>query len=345
MILSAIRLNVGVPRGASRAVPLLAHLAGRALLVLLALFAMASRGWSQTTAAPPPPVGAPTQSPASTAGPASATRGFLWQAVRGDSRVLLMGTVHLGRDGQTVLPAEHARQLRSSAALVLEADVFDARRVQAAVQRHALLAAGAPGLDRTLPAPLRARVQRLIERFGLAPEAAWRFKPWALANNLVVLESMQGGLNPAYSTEEQLHALARAAGLPVLELEGVDAQLALFDSMPDGLPIAYLDEAASGIERGQSRRDLDQLVEAWRTGDEAAMARQFERMRSATQPVDRWVAERLIESRHPAMLDRIERFAASGRLHLVAVGTLHFFGPNSLLSGLRARGFEVTRLP
>lgn len=330
-----------MPSGVRRAMSSLVRSVGLALGVALALVALfaAGRGWAQAPAA------APGQALPAVATSASATRGFLWQVVKGDARVLLMGTIHLGREGQTVLPAEHVRQLRGSAALVLEADVFDARRVQAAVQRHALLAAGAPGLDRTLAPPLRARVQRLIERYGLAPEVAWRFKPWALANNLVVLEAVRGGLSPAFSTEAQLHALARAAGLPLLELEGVEAQLALFDSMPEGLPAAYLDEAASGIERGQSQRDLEQLVDAWRTGDETVMSRQFERMRSAASPVDRWVSERLIESRHPAMLDRVERLAASGQLHLVAVGTLHFFGPNSLLAGLRARGFEVTRLP
>lgn len=311
------------------------------MLVLMALLAVATAGrvCAQVAAAFPQAA-----SPAATAAE-GATRGFLWQAINGSSRVLLMGTIHLGRDGQTALPADHARQLQASAALVLEADVFDARRVQSAFQRHALLPPGAPGLDRTLPPPLRTRVQRLFERYGLAPDAAWRFKAWALANNLVVVDSMQGGLSPAFSTEAQLHALARAAGLPVLELEGVESQLALFDTMPAGLPVAYLEEAVGSIDRGRSRRDLDQLVEAWRTGDEAIMTHQFERMRSAAQPVDRWVVEQLIESRHPAMLDRIERMAASGQLHLVAVGTLHFFGPNSLLAGLRARGFEITRLP
>ena len=299
------------PRAACRAVVSRAGVALRIMSALLALSSLLLAGAVAAQAQVPRPQDAPSPS----AGAAASPRGFLWQAVRG------------------------------SAALVLEADVFDAQRTQAALQRHALLPPRAPGLDRTLPPPLRARVQRLLERYGLAPDVAWRFKAWALANNLVVLESMQSGLNPAYSTEAQLHAAARAAGLPVLELEGVDAQLALFDAMPDGLPVAYLEEAVGSIERGQSRRELDQLVEAWRTGDESVMASTIERMRVATLPVDRWVLEQLIESRHPAMVDRIERMAASGRLHLVAVGTLHFFGPNSLLAGLRARGFEISRLP
>jgi uncharacterized protein YbaP (TraB family) len=52
----------------------------------------------------------------------------------------------------------------------------------------------------------------------------------------------------------------------------------------------------------------------------------------------------VIEARHPAMVDAIERFAASGKLHLVAVGSLHYFGPNGLLALLRARGYTIEPL-
>jgi uncharacterized protein YbaP (TraB family) len=45
------------------------------------------------------------------------------------------------------------------------------------------------------------------------------------------------------------------------------------------------------------------------------------------------------------MLTAIERYANSGRLHVVAVGTLHFFGPAGLLEGLRARGYKIAALP
>ena len=56
---------------------------------------------------------------------------------------------------------------------------------------------------------------------------------------------------------------------------------------------------------------------------------------------ERFVAEQLFDARHARMVQAIERFAASGKLHLVAVGALHYFGPNGLLELLRARGYTV----
>jgi uncharacterized protein YbaP (TraB family) len=179
--------------------------------------------------------------------PAQTPRGFMWEARKGDARVLLLGMIHVGQAGMTELTDAQSRRVRAAEVIVVEADVSDAQRTMAAFQRHALLAADAPGLDRTLPPALRARVEKLLPRFGLAPEAVWRMKPWVVANNLVVMEAMRLGFSPALSTEAQLFELARGAGLPVVEIESVDLQLALFDSAPADLQIAYLEEAVTRV--------------------------------------------------------------------------------------------------
>lgn len=285
--------------------------------------------------------------PASAQAPATAAgaRGFMWEARKGEAQVLLLGTIHVGQRGQTELTAEQVKRVRAAAAIAVEADVSDAQRTMAAFQRHALLAPDAPGLDRTLPPRLKARVEALLPRYGLAPEAVWRSKPWVVANNLVVLEAMRIGYSTALSTEAQLYALARDAGLPLVEIESVDQQLALFDSAPPAVQLAYLEEAVAAVESGDGAREIRGLVDAWRAGDADAMAQRLASMRSSGQAGERWVREQVIDGRHPAMLAAIERFGASGRLHVVAVGALHFFGPNGLLEGLRARGFRITPLP
>jgi uncharacterized protein len=272
-------------------------------------------------------------------------RGFMWEARKGDARVLLLGTIHVGQAGMTELTEAQSRRVRAAEVIAVEADVSDARRTMAAFQRHALLAAEAPGLDRTLPSALRARVEKLLPRFGLAPEAVWRMKPWVVANNLVVMEAMRLGFSPALSTEAQLFELARGARLPVVEVESVELQLALFDSAPAEVQLAYLDEAVTSIETGGGAREIRDLITTWRGADEAGMTRRLAAMGESRHPGERWIAERVIDGRHPAMLAAIERYASSGRLHVVAVGTLHFFGPSGLLDGLRARGYKITALP
>ncbi len=274
----------------------------------------------------------------------AAARGFMWEARKGDERVLLLGTIHVGRSGQTELTAAQTQRVREAGAIALEADVFDAQRTLAAFQRYAFIGGDAPGLDRTLPAPLRSRLEKLLPRYGLAAGAAWRLKPWALANNLVVLEASRLGFSPALSTEAQLFALARQRGVPVVEIESVEKQLALFDSAPADLQLSYLEQAVASVESGAGEREIRALLDSWRNGDAAAMTQRLTTMRASANAGERWVTEQVIDGRHDAMLAAIDRFAASGTLHMVAVGTLHFFGPNGLLDGLRARGYTVTPL-
>jgi uncharacterized protein YbaP (TraB family) len=275
----------------------------------------------------------------------ASARGFMWEARRDGARVLLLGTIHVGQGGLTELSDAQRQRLREVAAIAVEADTSDAQRTLASFQRHALLPADAPGLDRTLPAALRVRLERLATRYGLTPESVWRMKPWVVANNLVVMEAMRLGYTPALSTEAQLYALAREAGLPIVEIESVDRQLALFDSAPPGLQLAYLEEAVGAIDGGTAEREIRELVAAWRAGDEPAMRKRLATMSQSRQAGERWIVEQLIDGRHPHMLATIERLASSGRLHAVAVGSLHYFGPRGLIEGLRERGYRITPLP
>jgi len=275
----------------------------------------------------------------------ASTRGFMWEARKGEARVLLLGTIHVGQTGMTELTSVQAARVREAGAIAVEADVSDAQRTMAAFQRHALLPADGPGLDRTLPPALRARLEKVMPRYGLTPEAVWRTKPWVVANNLVVLEALRIGFSPALSTEAQLFALAREARLPIVEIESVERQLALFDSAPEPLQLAYLEEAVASIESGAGEREIRDLVAGWRASDEAAMRKRLDALAESRSAGERWIAEQVIEGRHPAMLAAIDRLAASGTLHVVAVGALHFFGPRGLIDGLRARGYRVTPLP
>ena len=277
--------------------------------------------------------------------PQALARGFMWEARKGEASVLLLGTIHVGQRNLTELTATQVGRVRETEVIALEADVFDAERTMAAFQRHALLAPGAPGLDRTLPPALRARLEKLLPRFGLVPEAVWRMKPWVVANNLVVLEATRLGFSPALSTEAQLAALARAGGQPIAEIESVERQLALFDSAPPSLQLAYLEEAVAGIESGAGEGDIRALVEAWHRSDAKALEARVTAMQASANAGERWIAAHVIEGRHGAMLEAIDRLAASGRPHVVAVGSLHFFGPRGLLDGLRARGYRITPLP
>jgi len=280
--------------------------------------------------------------PAAAGAPAgeSPKRGFLWEAHKGERRVYLLGTIHVGKTEFYPMNADYLARLREAEVIAVEADVSEAARVAPLVQKWAYYPGGTPGLDARVPA-LRSRLEELAKRDGLSADVFWRMKPWMAANTLVVLEAARLGFSPAYATEAFLFDFARKAGKPIVEIESIEEQLRLFDSATEALQLAYLQQAVESIDDGSNQEEITRLVSAWERGDGTEMERLLTKMRSAKGVAERFVVEQIIDGRHPHMVDAIERFAANGKLHLIAVGSLHYFGPNGLLELLRARGFTV----
>ena len=272
-------------------------------------------------------------------------RGFLWEAKRGHDRVLLLAAIHVGRPEYVAMDGQYLQRVLEAQVVVFEANIFDARASAEAAQRWAMYPEGTPGLEARIDAELFARIEKLITRVGGNVPVCCRMKPWMLANTLVVLEAIRAGFNPAYGSEARLYELARATGKRIIEIEGVDAQLRLFDEAAVDVQMDYLRHAVETIESGASQAEITRLIDAWERGDSAAMETLVAELARGKRPAERFVVERIINGRHPKMLAAIERFAASDQLHLVAVGALHYFGPRGLLQALRERGFALRALP
>jgi uncharacterized protein YbaP (TraB family) len=275
---------------------------------------------------------------------ASERRGFLWEVRKGNQVGLLFGTIHVGRPEFYPLPKARLEQLRRASAFVLEADVSDTARAVAATQKYAMFPDGAPGLETRLPAELKSRVDAILSRNQLEAAPLMRLKPWMLANVLALFEAAQAGYMPALAVEAYLLRLAAAESKPVLELEGIEQQFQLFEQAPWSTQIAFLEEAVKAVETRAARREINRIVQAWETGDRPALERLLAEMRAQTTVGARFTVDTILLGRHPQMVRRIESLLAGGKVHLIAVGSLHLVGPQGLVELLRARGYTVTEL-
>jgi hypothetical protein len=299
-----------------------------------ALVAVAAR--AQAPSVMPPP--------AARADDAAGKRGFFWEARKGDKRVYLLGTIHVGRAAFYPPHADYSRRLNEAAVIAVEANVFEAQKVLPVLQRLAFYPEGDAGLGSHVSPALKERVAAAIKRAGL-DERAWRMKPWMLATTLVVMEAGRLGYSSAYATEAFLFTYAQSMQKPIVEIETIELQLSLFDSAPADVQTAYLEQAVRSLESGEAEREVKNIVAAWERRDTAAAERLLAEIRSGTGPAERFVVEQLFDGRHARMVEAIERYAASGKLHVVAVGSLHYFGPTGLLAQLRERGYTVTAVP
>jgi uncharacterized protein len=260
-----------------------------------------------------------------------AARPALW-VVEGPDRApkgWLFGTIHaLPRDVAWETPAL-ARAIEAAGVLVVEVRDLDPRLAATTIRRVAT-DEPVPPLAERLPRPIRARLADALA--DGAPASLDRLETWAVA--LAVAREAQG---PAEGPGADQALIARFAGRPIAELEGLEPQLALFDRLSErdqrALLLAVLKEREGGDER-------QALTQAWLAGDLARLERSTRRGLLA----DPALYEALLANRNQAWLGPIVALLEQNRKPLVAVGAGHMLGPDGLPALLAARGYRVRRV-
>ncbi len=250
----------------------------------------------------------------------------------------LFGTIHMLPGPVAWRTPTISTALAASDALIVEiATLIDD---QASAQIFDRLAHGAPQppLAAKLRPDLRLRLDALLHRGGLRPDAFADVKTWAAA--LMLAQVAESGSNQPNEAKWGIdRALLRDRGdEPVAELEGTARQLALFDTLPEAEQRALLADVVASADSAAS--DARRLSESWRTGDMAAIARETQRGMLA----DAKLRQVLYVARNQAWSVAIASVLAQNRHPFVAVGAAHMAGDDGLPTLLAARGFTVTRI-
>lgn len=296
-----------------------------------------------------PSAAAPAKPAAAAATPAQPAKptAMLWE-VRGPAndkilagkRLWLFGTMHVGKPEFYPLPAAVEKAFASAAVLAVEADITNQAAMQASMPL--MLLTPPDTVETKLPAPTIERLKKQLERLALPYEAVKPLKPFILAGLLAVSEYSRQGFDQQQGVDGHLIGKAQARKVPIVEMEGVEAQMKLMAGMPDADQQAFLENSLVSLESGQAGAQMDALVKAWRAGDPAALEKAaLEATKGQVRTAE--LEELLLYSRNGPMQAKAEAMLASGKVHFVAVGALHLVGKRGIVDGLRAKGYVVTQ--
>ncbi len=284
----------------------------------------------------------PATSVAATAAPAPASRQYLWEVSSLTNRVYLYGTVHAGKASFFPLAEPVQKAFADARVLAVEADILN---VEAMTKSSATMVLTPPDrLDKRLPAPVYERFRKQLERFGLQEAEMARLKPFIASSYLAFSEWGRLGYFPQFGVDRHLLVRAREAKMTIVELEGVETQAALMNSLTDAESSRALEGTLTALESGLTREQITGMVNAWQSGD-ASLLLEVARAYNESVPGARELEEKFIWSRHEAMAGRIEEWLMRGRERVfVAVGALHLAGPRGLVEMLAKRGYQVRQL-
>jgi uncharacterized protein YbaP (TraB family) len=278
-------------------------------------------------------------------------RGFLYEVARPardgsiGKRLFLYGTVHIGRAGSEPFNAPLMDALRRSRRLALEADPTDAMATQKLAMQLGQYSAD-DSLQAHIAPALMARARTFGEKNGMPADRVARFRPWLLANIVTITQMSETGLDPALGSELYLAGFAHGVQMPIVEVEGLEAQLRLLAGLPDALQVAQLDEALDGVNDAAAQKESLALFDLWLTGDRAAAdALVADMHREAEGKVfERYFVDTLIDGRNRTMADKAENYLERPGNTFFAIGSLHLFGDHGLIREFERRGYRVVDL-
>jgi uncharacterized protein YbaP (TraB family) len=267
---------------------------------------------------------------------------LLYEVRSPSNTVYLFGTIHVGARTLYPLSAQVEASFANAQVLALEADPTEGSGASAAM---ALGMYTPPDtLADHISPELYAQLQAVLPQVGLPIEFARAMKPYLLAMTVAMLEIQRLGYDPALGLDAHFARRARAAGKPIVQLESMEEQMALFEGLPPATQEALLRMAVKGVADGRLAVEVSELMAAWKAGDVPGIQRSVTReLEDLPGPAAEALRERLYERRNHAMAAKVSAMLAGTQPHFVAVGAGHLIGPTGLPELLRKQGYEVRR--
>jgi hypothetical protein len=263
----------------------------------------------------------------------------LWEIQGISNRIHLLGSIHFLRPQDFPLPEAITKALIDADVIIMELDLttLNPITVQAIMLDKAIDPNGR-GLDDFLDRRSYRRAQRLAAAVDIDLSTMRQYEPWYAALQITQLRLMQLGFDGSFGVESQILIQAIQHGKDLGGLETLEAQLDSMDSLPmdaqQEFLMVTLEEAAAAGEM------LDEIIDAWKSGDTAVLEENFLSDLSANAQL----YDQLIVQRNRNWTKSIVSFTEDSRNYLIVVGALHLVGDDSVLKMLNDAGFSTRQI-
>ncbi len=263
----------------------------------------------------------------------------LWVVKDADTTIYLFGTVHLlPNDASWRYPALN-QALADSRTLYIEVTDDNQANMTALVLQH--------GMDFAHPLNTLLNHSDMLRLGNAANKAGVPggmqtlnvMRPWLAALTIATAPLLKAGLDPAHGVDKQLRSQMITAGKTVLGLETAEQQIHFLADMPQSVQLAMLRSTLRDFDRASIQ--LTELIDAWKAGDVAAIARLEDEEMRQKEPM---LYQRLLVQRNQSWATRIgDLLRHEQGTIFIAVGAAHLAGPDSVQAQLRKLGIEAER--
>ncbi len=263
----------------------------------------------------------------------------LWTLKDEDTTLYILGTVHLLRPDLVWRTPEIDAAIAAADTVVFEADTTSeqaGRDLMKFFSSEGMFSDGTQ-LTSLLTAPEIEQLEAALSEIGLPLDAVQPMRPWYAALNLSVMQMTEEGFDPSAGVEMKIEAEAKAKGAAFVYLETVDQQLGEFARLDSCAQVEFLMQSVQTMDQGDEMLDL--LVSEWADGDTAGLGAL---MASPEEFGSVAAYDALLKNRNERWTPIIAGMLEAPGTRLIAVGAGHLAGEDSVITMLRAEGYEVT---
>jgi uncharacterized protein YbaP (TraB family) len=262
----------------------------------------------------------------------------MWIVRDKDTTIYLFGTVHVLRPGLNWLKDDIKAAFDGSDELVLEVtEPEDPSTMPTILSKMATNPAGTT-LRSLLDAPVLAKYESALGTLKIPAASLDGYKPWFAAVTLTTVPLLMQGYDPNSGAEKVLSNAAKAQAKPVGQLETIEQQLGIFNSLATKEQIAFLDVTLDGVPEVTTQ--IDTMVDAWGKGDltrlDTLLNEGFESYPG--------LYDALLTDRNTNWANWIKTRMEQPGTVFIAVGAAHLVGKDSVQAILEKQGITSTRI-
>jgi uncharacterized protein len=262
----------------------------------------------------------------------------LWVVKDKDTTIYLFGTIHVLKPNIQWFDGGVKKAYDASSEIFLEVIEPDPATAQQMVMSRAIDPDG-PALTKKLSPDAATAYAGALKSLGIPEQAFDPLEPWFATIAISMTSLQKTGYSPESGVEKQLTAAVKRDGKKLSELESIQFQLDLFDTMPEAQQIAFLNSTVKELPK--ATETLDRMLASWGKGDPDTLAKDMNEAMLETPEL----AKLLLADRNKKWADWIQNRLAKPGTIFVAVGAGHLAGKESVQALLKARKIVAKRIP
>lgn len=275
-------------------------------------------------------------------------KGVAWVVEDEDTKIYLLGSIHLGIPDLYPMHKKLTKAFDESDGLFVEANMLDPEGMNYYMEKA--MFSGSQTLKDVISEETYAKLQKVADEIGLSMEELKFHKPWLISNNLSLLTmddafGLTGEQMAMHGIDMQFLLSAMLQQKPIYELEGMKAQVDMFEALSPESQEQSLEEVLDSILAPYEETEVDEGItllgswfDSWKRGDVKTFTESFVAIEGEQSEFDQMLFGKRDEEMAKSIVSVLEEQAGT---YFLVVGSGHFLVDKNIRYHLEQSGYDV----